>query len=474
MEKSTTVSQTVLEAQQTDTLPAQEAPPAAPLRRNRSFLCLWGSQVFSQLADRIIFVAFISLIVQHHGASESYNSWLYIAFTIPAILLTAIAGVFIDRWPRRMTLLLTNLLRAGLMLLTPLAIHSSLIHLYTLAFFLSAVTQFFVPAEAATIPAIVPKSQLVQANSAFTTTMMASVIVGFALGDPFINWLGLDGIHWGISALFLIATVLLLGLRLPRDVVERVAQNRETTLSEAMASFRADLKEGADFVFHNDRIWKSMAKLGLLFSALVALCILSISFAKTYLYADPLLAARKFAYIIAFSGVGMALGAALLTKPLEKAHPPTLVYIGLGLVGAALLALTATGALLPSRDALFFAIPAWSTPFLSVDVVPVTLRMAYTYAWAFVLGVGASFTSIPVQALLHERIPEAIRGKVLGLQFTLLSTSSTLPVLLAGLGTEWLGVLPMLWLLGMPFLVWSVWGLLQSRRLERQGRRLEW
>ena len=79
---------------------------------NKNFLALWIGQIFSQLADRIIFVVFIALIVQHYGADDKYNSYLYVAFTIPAILLTAIAGVFVDRWPRRATLVTTNLLRA--------------------------------------------------------------------------------------------------------------------------------------------------------------------------------------------------------------------------------------------------------------------------------------------------------------------------------------------------------------------------
>ncbi len=81
--------------------------------KNPAFLFLWLGQIASQLGDRIVFVIFVALITAYYGANDSYNSWLYIAFTIPAICLTAIAGVFVDRWPRQRVLVATNLIRAG-------------------------------------------------------------------------------------------------------------------------------------------------------------------------------------------------------------------------------------------------------------------------------------------------------------------------------------------------------------------------
>jgi MFS family permease len=91
------------------------------IMKNGNFMALWIGQIFSQVADRIIFVVFISLIVRHFGPGDRYSSFLYIAFTIPAVLLTAIAGVFVDRWPRRAVLVITNLMRALLVALIPWA-----------------------------------------------------------------------------------------------------------------------------------------------------------------------------------------------------------------------------------------------------------------------------------------------------------------------------------------------------------------
>jgi hypothetical protein len=59
------------------------------LSRNTSFVLLWLAQVVSQLADRVIFVVFLAIIATQYSTDARYVSFLYVAFTIPAILLTA-------------------------------------------------------------------------------------------------------------------------------------------------------------------------------------------------------------------------------------------------------------------------------------------------------------------------------------------------------------------------------------------------
>src|SRR5574344_2826764 len=179
----------------------EQARTYSALFANRDFCMLWLAQIFSQFADRIIFVVFVTIIALNFdpkGNSTSMQSWLYIAFTIPAILLTAIAGVYIDKWNKKTVMIVTNILRGMMILLLPL-FDNTLIALYALAFLLSSVTQFFVPAEASIIPCVANKYQLMTANSLFATTMMASLIFGFALGDPMINLLGINSVHYGIE-----------------------------------------------------------------------------------------------------------------------------------------------------------------------------------------------------------------------------------------------------------------------------------
>jgi MFS family permease len=432
--------------------------------RNRNFLALWIGQIFSQIADRIIFVVFISLIVQHFGAGDRYSSFLYIAFTIPAVLLTAIAGVFVDRWPRRAVLVTTNLLRAFLVAFIPWAASATGgWSIYLMAFLISAATQFFVPAEAATIPMIVSRSSLLTANSLFTTTMMASVIFGFALGDPLINIFTLGKVHWAITGLFLMASLSLFFVRLPAMCLLDDGRPTPASMRESFVRFKEEIQDGLRYIGGNTLVRNAMLKLALLFSAMVALCILFISFAKTYLFDDPQVAAQKFAYIIAFSGVGMALGAFWVGHSFHYARRGIMVFGGFLSIGLCLVLLTLFIGVIPKHDYVFH-LPRLASGFVYLDEFRFTMRMLYTYVLSVLMGVGAAFVAIPLQAVLQELIPEDKRGKVFGVQFTILSTSSTLPVLIAGLAVEQVGVAAMLLLIGVPMLLFGLVGL--YRRLK--------
>lgn len=471
----------------TTTVPVTETPSPVGLRtvlKNRAFLTLWLGQVFSQLADRIIFVVFIALITAYFGNNDRHNDYLYIAFTIPAILLTAIAGVFVDRWSRRAVLVTTNLLRAGLVALLPLAIHGPLMGVYMVAFLLSAVTQFFVPAEAATIPAIVPKSQLMAANSLFTTTMMASVIFGFALGDPLISVMGLEHVHWPLMGLFLLSAVALATIQIPgrsatqadpklitahtsSDSLQARVEDALEETADAVASVRgawgafwSELGEGIGYMRERPLIVQSMLKLALLFSVMVVLCILFITFAKRFLYDDPQVAARKFAYIITMSGVGMGLGAVLVGKFGHHIRRSLLVFAGFAGMGACLFALAQIAQVSPI--AIGLRIPSVRLLGITTPDLAFSARLVFTYSCTFLMGIGAAMVAIPLQALLHDIIPEDKRGKILGVQFTLLSTASTFPVLLAGVGVGALGVPGFLQALALPLSLVGGVGLITS------------
>jgi MFS family permease len=436
------------------------------IMKNGNFMALWIGQIFSQVADRIIFVVFISLIVRHFGPGDRYSSFLYIAFTIPAVLLTAIAGVFVDRWPRRAVLVLTNLMRALLVALIPWAAEATGgWAIYLVAFLISAATQFFVPAEAATIPMIVKRTSLLTANSLFTTTMMAAVIFGFALGDPLINLFSLNKVHWAISALFLLASLSLAFVRTPPLCQLAHGTRPASNMKEAFARFFEEITDGLAFIRGHKLVRNAMFKLALLFSAMVALCILFISFAKTYLFDDPQVAARKFAYIIAFCGVGMAFGAFWVGHAFHHARRGIMVFSGFACVGLCLVLLSQVGHI--SQRDYVFQWPRLTAGFLNLDEVRFTMRMLYTYSLAVIMGLAASFIAIPLQALLQELIPEDKRGKVFGVQFTILSTSSTLPVLIAGLAVEQVGVQAMFLLIGAPILLFGTIGLYKRLKAEK-------
>jgi MFS family permease len=123
---------------------------------------------------------------------------IYVANTIPAMVLGLVAGVWADRWRKREVMVASNGIRAGLALLIPfclldgphwLGLSWGYWGLLLITFLESVLTQFFAPAEQAAIPMLVPSHQLLAANSLYQATSMGATIVGFALGDPVLRLL---------------------------------------------------------------------------------------------------------------------------------------------------------------------------------------------------------------------------------------------------------------------------------------------
>jgi hypothetical protein len=185
-----------------------------PVLKNPNFLALWAGQVFCQLADKVYLVLMIALInSQFQASDQSISGWvsaLMMAFTIPAVLFGSVAGVFVDRWSKKVVLVASNIWRGILVLLIPSLLWLThdwqpvgvlpvgFLIILGVTFLVSTLTQFFAPAEQSAIPLIVKEQDLLSANSLYTTTMMASVIVGFAVGEPVLAladglWMQLGG-----------------------------------------------------------------------------------------------------------------------------------------------------------------------------------------------------------------------------------------------------------------------------------------
>ena len=163
------------------------------------FRKLWIGQIFSQLADKFYIVLMVFLIDQHLLLTAQQNGFLaevasdigfdistrtqvitllatgiFVANTLPAMVLGSVAGVWVDRWPKRRVMVASNGLRALMVLCTPLfLIPGPLLlglpwgywGLVLMTFIESILTQFFAPAEQAAITLLVPNEKLLAANS---------------------------------------------------------------------------------------------------------------------------------------------------------------------------------------------------------------------------------------------------------------------------------------------------------------------
>src|SRR4030042_2096834 len=146
--------------------------------KNKSFLYLWSSQIFSQLSINIL--NFILLIkIYSETKSSIATSFLWVSYAIPAIIIGPIAAASVDIIDKRKMLIITNLLQCLTIFFFAFISEQSLFLLYGIVIVYSFLNQFYIPAEQSSLPAIVEKKSLALANSLFFITQQISLIVGF-------------------------------------------------------------------------------------------------------------------------------------------------------------------------------------------------------------------------------------------------------------------------------------------------------
>ena len=133
--------------------------------RVASFRRLWTALSLSSLGDWLGFLATTSLATQFATSlsGKAYATGGVLVFRLlPAVLLGPVAGAFADRFDRRRTMVVCDLLRFGLFLSIPL-VHS-FPYLLAASFLIESVSLFWIPAKEASVPNLVPRERLEAAN----------------------------------------------------------------------------------------------------------------------------------------------------------------------------------------------------------------------------------------------------------------------------------------------------------------------
>lgn len=161
--------------------------PALALFGNRSFLLLWLAQMISTTGDWALYVA-VPVVVYSATHSKSALGVSFICGTLPALLFSLLGGVLADRLPQKRTMIGADLARAGAILLLLLVPHlkhlgpHGLLLFYTVSFLTASFSCFFSPARQSLMRMIVPKADLMQANSLIFTGVQGCYFLGLALG----------------------------------------------------------------------------------------------------------------------------------------------------------------------------------------------------------------------------------------------------------------------------------------------------
>ena len=400
------------------------------LLKNRGFMLLWIGQLLSQLADKVFFVLLIALLENYPPlpglARNSMYSTLMLSFTIPAILFGSAGGIFVDRLPKKLIMVGSDIVRGILTLCLPLLPRQFLI-LLILTFAISTVTQFFAPAEQASIPLLVKRENLLAANALFSSTMMGALIVGFAIGEPILSLAkSLMGEEYGqefvVGGLYILSAAIMQPIRFKepkRPKEHRVSNNPWAEFTESLR-----------YLKKNPLILNAMLQLTTLYCVFAALTVLTIRLAEEFGLKE-----KQFGFFLAAAGVGMVFGAAILGNWGEKLHRKPLPLIGFLMIALVLGVFTFTHNLLLALGLCAF------------------------------LGVGAALIGVPMQTLIQQQTPPNMHGKVFGFQNHAVNIALALPLAITGPLTDALGLRIVLVAMSVVVVVVGVWAWQNTRKV---------
>lgn len=386
------------------------------LLRNRNFLKLWLSQVAAQPASHILN---FTLAIKIHELTNStlMVSVLVALVSIPPILFSSWAGVIADSYNRKYILVLCNFFRSFLVIGIFLFADSYLLILI-LAFLISIISQFFGPAEVASIPTLAGKEngKLFLANTLFSLTSYASFLLGFSLAGPFLYFLGEGKTLGTVMTLFLLATFFDYLLPPLDEHLKRLEHPRLSLLKNYILIWER-LKEGISFIRHHKFIMFILFQVAFIFSIERAFISLVPSFAEKMLN----FSVKDISFFLVIpTGIGALIGAVLANKFKYRISKYKLINLGITVDAICLI-------LLSFYQSLRNLITNYD---LVIGVG--TIMISYVVFLAVFSAIADPFVFISAQTFLQESTPPQVRGRIFGSLTTLMNIFGILPIVMIG------------------------------------------
>lgn len=436
--------------------PRQEGSFRAVLG-NYPFLRLWIAQAVSQTANSMVDFSLLLRVgesVDYHDVAQANTavSFVILAFSLPAVIFGPIAGAVADRMSRKNLMVITNAVRAALVVLFLLVqptwpVQISLASYYLIAFLFGAVGQFFMPAQGASIPALVPREQLTAANALFNLTFTATQLLGFAILGPLLSQaLGVDMLFIVTMLAFVVSALLTVWLP-AMPVSHRVAIVERVSPLKRVWS---DIREGLVYIKQDPILMKAIAYLTFATTIFMLIAALAPNFVAIVVGLPP----SDIGYIVAPAGIGVIAGVVLVPRLASRFPREALIDWAVIVGGLSLLLLAL------SRELL--------TRLLAPVAVSQMLEVVVAGVLAAILGICNALVLVPSQTILQERSHEHIRARVYATFFTITSVVSFIPIFFAAAAADVFGVVTVLAAVALLLMGVGALSLIRARQSQQQ------
>jgi MFS family permease len=298
--------------------------------RQRNIALLWLGGLISQTGDWLLFIG-LPVYVYLLTGSALATSILGMASLVPGLLVGSLAGVFVDRWDRRLTMLIAHLLLAvGLLPLFFVHDKGSLWIVYLALFFEAIVSQFVSSAESALIPQLVSKEQLITANALNSVSSNVSRLAGAALGGILLSQSGLQMTVLLDFMSFLFAVAMLWLIRVPKQTRVRSKGEGDELLAEKSSSLLIARERPARAWLEGLRVICAQPPLVVLFVMFAAMNlgegvfgVMLIIFVRQVLNSGAIV----YGWLLSVQTIGGLLGGLLIGQFSRRIAPDRLIWI---------------------------------------------------------------------------------------------------------------------------------------------------
>ncbi len=405
--------------------------------RHRNFALLWLGGLISFVGDWALFIA-LPVFVYDLTGSTLATGGMFMAQSLPRLLLGSIAGVFVDRWDRRRTMIVANLLSAVTLLLL-LLVHTpaDLWLLYLAAFLQTTVALFFSPAESALVPHLVGEDQLLHANALTALNWELTRLIAPPLGGLAMVWLGFGSVIVLDAVSFLLSASLIAMIALPREAAQPLAHEPLAAGSSAWLRLYRDLAAGVRLVLR-DHLIRSIFLITA--TAMVAeglLNVLAFPWLKLVLQGGAL----ERGWLASAQAIGGLIGGLLIGRAARLVRPAQLVGVSGIMLGLLMLA------------------------YVNVNTLPIDQSLFLPAALLIKLlqGVPIMGLFVSIDTLLQQNVADRYRGRIFGAYGATAGLAILIGQALASMFGDRIGIIPVLDIMGLAYLLAGLLALLLLR-----------
>lgn len=386
--------------------------PYVRLALNGSFSALWAGQLISLFGDRLNQLALVAVVFISTGSALA-TGLVFFAATLPNLLLSPIAGTFVDRWDHKEVMVVSDILRGAIVLVLPIAAITNIILVYPLIFLVTSISVFFRPARVAILPRIVPEEDLLSANSALWVGETIADVIGYPLAGVFVALLGsaVPLAFWVDAATYLASAALIATIVVQARSRSEGAEPREGLIAE--------LAVGWHF------LRRETVLLANTLQGVAGQFSLGIAIALTPSFVQMTFSGSGFGWQAAYGFLETGLGVGNLIGGFV-----------IGLVGARY----AKGRM------VILGYAVWG---MLIFVFAMTNNLGVAIGLSFGQGVANMIFIIPSQTLFQERTPSELMGRVVGIRFALVFGSMTIAMLVGSVLGQVLGPGPVIAAFGL-------------------------